>query len=190
MAVLLHLSLIYTVTPGLWNTVVQRPALEYHLRTFPCVLYRFLNSDWIGAADYSDDYYKDPRFIIGIGLFMAGFIINRYADLSLRKLRTNYSEGYSIPPGCLFEVISYPNYFGAMLEWFCWASGTWSLAGLFWFLFSSATFVSRARHNHQWYKNQLPVYPAERQMSKLLWKFLKNSQLKQFTVFSLSGGSR
>ena len=67
---------------------------------------------------------KDPRFITGIGLFVAGFIINRYADLSLRKLRTNYSEGYSIPPGCLFEVMAYPNYFGAMLEWFGWALGT------------------------------------------------------------------
>ena len=28
-----------------------------------------------------------------------------------------------------------------MLEWFTWALGTWSLAGLFWFLFISATFV-------------------------------------------------
>ena len=55
---------------------------------------------------------------------MAGFIINRYADLSLRKLRTNYSEGYSIPHGCLFGVMAYPNYFGAMLEWFGWALGT------------------------------------------------------------------
>ena len=54
---------------------------------FPNALYSFLNSDWIGATDYSDDYYKDPRIV----LFVAGFIINRYADLSLRKLRTNYS---------------------------------------------------------------------------------------------------
>ena len=129
---------------------------------FPNLLYSFLNSDWIGAADFSDDYYKDPRFIIGIVLFVSGFIINRYADFSLRKLRTSYSEGYSIPHGCLFEVISCPNYFGEMLEWFGWALGTWSLAGLAWFLFSSATFVPRARHNHQWYKNQFPDYPADR----------------------------
>ena len=47
---------------------------------------------------------------------MAGFIINRYADLSIRKLRTNYGEGYSIPQGYLFEVISCPTYFGSMLE--------------------------------------------------------------------------
>ena len=95
----------------------------------------------LGQQITMPDYDKDPRFIIGIGVFVVGFIINRYADLPLRKLRTNYSEGYSIPHGCLFEVISYPNYFNAMLERFGWALGTWSLAGLFWFLFTSATFV-------------------------------------------------
>ena len=31
---------------------------------FPNVPYSFLNSDWIGAADNSDHYYKDPRIII------------------------------------------------------------------------------------------------------------------------------
>ena len=51
-----------------------------------------------------------------------------------------------------------------MLEWFGWALGIWALAVLFWFLFSSATFVPRARHNHQWYKNQFPDYPANRKV--------------------------
>ena len=69
---------------------------------FPYVLYSFLNTDWIGAADYSKDCSKDPCLITGIVLFVEGFIINRYADLSLRKLRTNYSEGYSIPHDCCF----------------------------------------------------------------------------------------
>ena len=161
MAVLLHLSLIYTPL----DYEIQQ-SNDQHWNTtwglFLNVLYSFLNSDWIGAADDNDDYYKDPCLIIGIVVFVARFIINRYADFSLRKLRTNYSEVYSIPHGCLFEVISYPNYFGVMLEWFGWALETWSLAGLFWFLFSSATFVPRARHNHQWYKNQFPDYPADR----------------------------
>ena len=100
--------------------------------------------------------------------FICGRLINRYADLSLRKLRTNYSDGYSIPHGCLFEVILCPNYFGAMLEWFGWALETWSLAGLFWFLFSSATFVPRARHNHQWYKNNFLII----QLIEKLWYHL------------------
>ena len=98
---------------------------------FPNLLYNFLNADWIGSAEYSDYYYRDPRFVIGIVLFMTGFFINRYADLSLRKLRACSSEGYSILHKCMFEVISCPYYFDEMLEWFGWA---WSLAGLAWFL--------------------------------------------------------
>ena len=129
---------------------------------FPNLLYSFLNADWIGAASYDSDYYKDPRFIVGVVMFITGYIINRYADLSLRKLRANSSSGYSIPNGYLFHKISCPNYFGEMLEWFGWALGTWSVAGTVWFLFSSATLVPRSRHNHRWYKEQFPDYPANR----------------------------
>ena len=140
MVVLLHLSLIYTPL----DYEIQQSKDPYWNTTwgfFPMSCRAFSILIGLGQQITMPDCDKDPRFIIGIGLFVAGFIINRYADLSLRKLRTNYSEGYSIPHGCLFEVISYPNYFGAMLEWFGWALGTWSLAGLFWFLFSSVTFV-------------------------------------------------
>ena len=53
---------------------------------FPNLLYSFLNADWIGAACYDSDYYKDPRFIVGVIMFITGYIINRYADLSLASL--------------------------------------------------------------------------------------------------------
>ena len=82
-----------------------------------------------------------------------------------------------------------------MLEWFGWALETWSLAGLFWFLFSSATFVPRARHNHQWYKNNFLII----QLIEKLWyhlcikktdeQIIVNIPFKfpAATVFSLSG---
>ena len=148
MAVSLHSPLIYTAldyeiqqsNETYWNTTWRL------FRNFP---YSFLNSNWIGAADYSGHYYRDPCFIIGIVLFVAGFIINRYADLSLGKLRTNYSEGYFIPHGYLFDVISCPNYFGALLDWFGWALGSRVIL----VFIHSATFAPRARHNHQRYKN-------------------------------------
>ena len=126
---------------------------------FPNLVYSFLNADWIGTADYDSSYYKDPRFIIGVVIFVTGYIINRYADLSLCQLRANNSTRYSVPHGCLFDVICCPNYFGEMLEWFGWALGTWSLAGMVWFLFSSATFIPRAMHNHEWYMKKFPDYP-------------------------------
>lgn len=129
---------------------------------FPNLLYSFLNADWIGSADYDPGYYKDPRFIIGIMVFITGYIINRCADIALCNLRAHNSVGYSVPHGSLFDMISCPNYFGEMLEWFGWALGTWSLAGTVWWLFSCATFVPRAKHNHQWYKEQFPDYPENR----------------------------
>lgn len=129
---------------------------------FPNLLYSFLNADWIGTADYDNGYCKDPRFIMGIAFFVTGFVMNRYADLTLRKLRSDYSTGYSVPYGCLFNHISCPNYLGEMLEWLGWALGTWSVAGLVWFLFGCGTFVPRARHNHQWYKDEFPNYPPNR----------------------------
>ena len=39
---------------------------------FPNLLYSFLNADWIGAASYDSDYYKDPRFIVGVIMFVTG----------------------------------------------------------------------------------------------------------------------
>ncbi|KAM7429049.1 hypothetical protein ABFA07_020050 [Porites harrisoni] len=46
-----------------------------------------------------------------------------------------------------------------LVQWFGWTLG---MVPLFWLFFSSATFVPRARHNHQCYKNQFPDYPADR----------------------------
>ena len=72
MAVSLHSPWIYTPLD-----------FEIQQSNDPCwnTTSSFLNSDWIGAADsYSDDYYRDSRFTIGIVLFVAGFILNRYPD--------------------------------------------------------------------------------------------------------------
>ena len=133
---------------------------------FPNLLYGFLNADWLGATKYVGHYYKDPRFILGVVFFVTGFCVNRFSDLRLRQLRSgtddSNSRNYVIPRGFLFELISCPNYFGEMLEWFGWALGTWSLAGLVWFLFGCGTFIPRARHNHLWYIDNFPDYPQER----------------------------
>ncbi|EDO43991.1 predicted protein [Nematostella vectensis] len=108
------------------------------------------------------DYYMDPRFILGAALFLLGFCINRYADIKLRMLRPDESSGYAVPKGGPFELVSCPNYFGEMLEWFGWALCTWSAAGLVWFLFGCGTFIPRAMHNHKWYKDRFPDYPQKR----------------------------
>ena len=131
--------------------------------TIANILYHYINAEFIGSAFYCEGYHFDPRFIIGIILYVVGFVINRAADTQLIILRRSKKDkGYVIPKGPLFYLISNPNYFGEGLQWFGWTIMTWSLAGLVWWLFAEATFIPRARHNHKWYKNQFLEYPSRR----------------------------
>jgi 3-oxo-5-alpha-steroid 4-dehydrogenase 1 len=69
------------------------------------------------SEGYPQDWLLDPRFIIGVSLFLAGFIVNRWADLSLRKLRRPGETGYRIPQGGMYRLVSCPNYLGEIIEW-------------------------------------------------------------------------
>jgi 3-oxo-5-alpha-steroid 4-dehydrogenase 1 len=127
------------------------------------MFYHYINAQFIGAAKYYNGYYFDPRFIIGLILFLIGFVLNRVSDAQLVCLRDNYKDNkYQIPRGCLFIAVSVPNYVGEAIEWFGWAVMTWSLSGLVWFLFSISTFIPRARHIHIWYKKEFENYPKYR----------------------------
>ncbi|XP_066273603.1 uncharacterized protein [Branchiostoma lanceolatum] len=130
---------------------------------FPNCIFSFLCADWISSARYPDKYYYDPRFIIGLLLFVSGYVTNKWADIKLRGLRKQKgSNGYYIPSGGLFELVACPNYFGELVEWLGWAVGTWSLSGLAWMLFGCATFIPRAAHTRKWYGEQFMEYPRAR----------------------------
>jgi len=111
---------------------------------------------------YSVDWLLDPRFILGAILFVAGYIINRWADNTLRELRRPGEIGYKIPYGGLYRFISCPNYFGEILEWFGWAIATWSLPGLAFAVWTSANLAPRAWSHHKWYHAEFSEYPLER----------------------------
>lgn len=127
------------------------------------LIYSYINAEFIGSAEYCDGYLYDPRFVIGLVLFIIGFVINRVADYQLVCLRKSRKDTeHSIPKGPLYFLISCPNYFGEGLQWFGWTIMTWSLAGLVWWLFSEATFIPRSRQNHKWLRNQFLDYPKIR----------------------------
>ena len=44
---------------------------------------------------------SDPRFIIGVLLFVTGYIINKWADLKLRSMRTQRGK-----KGVIYRMIS------------------------------------------------------------------------------------
>jgi protein-S-isoprenylcysteine O-methyltransferase Ste14 len=111
---------------------------------------------------YATAWLIDPRVILGAVLFVAGYVINRWADDTLRKLRRPGETGYKIPHGGLYRYISCPNYLGEILEWFGWALATWSLPGLAFAAWTFANLAPRAWSHHKWYHEQFSDYPPGR----------------------------
>ncbi len=114
------------------------------------------------SGGYPLDWLLDPRFIVGLALLLAGFVINRWADLDLRALRRPGEIDYSIPNGGLFSWVSCPNYLGEIIEWCGWALATWSLPGLAFAVWTIANLAPRARSHHAWYHANFPDYPKDR----------------------------
>jgi 3-oxo-5-alpha-steroid 4-dehydrogenase 1 len=124
----------------------------------------YLNGRWLFrfSGGYPDAWLLTPRFVAGLLLFVAGFVINRQADRTLRDLREGKEPGYLVPHGGMYRWISCPNYFGEIVEWIGWAIATWSLAGLAFAVWTAANLVPRARSHHQWYRECFTDYPPER----------------------------
>ncbi|KTD43067.1 DUF1295 domain-containing protein [Legionella parisiensis] len=106
---------------------------------------------------------QSPHFIVGLILFVSGFIINQHSDNILFNMNKNKKPGsYQIPYGGMFRVLSSPNYFGEILEWIGWGVATWSLAGFSFTLWTIANLAPRAITHHRWYQAHFSDYPQER----------------------------
>ncbi len=131
------------------------------------VLNGYINARFISHfGEYGTGWLTDPRFLVGLALFAAGFAMNIHSDNILLRLRgpTRGSDttGYSIPRGGAFRWVSCPNYLGELLEWGGWALATWSPAGLAFFAYTAANLVPRALSHHRWYRDTFADYPTPR----------------------------
>lgn len=124
------------------------------------VLNTYLNFRFTPQRDVA--WLTDLRFLLGLAIFVAGYLINRQADRTLRTLRAPGETGYKIPRGGFYRWISCPNYFGELVEWCGWALLTWTRPGLFFALFTAANLVPRAVSHHRDYQRRFPDYPSER----------------------------
>jgi 3-oxo-5-alpha-steroid 4-dehydrogenase 1 len=125
----------------------------------------FLNGRYLfdlSGQRYTRDWLNSPYLVLGVVLFVFGFIVNRQADNILRGLRAENEQGYKIPYGGLYRYISCPNYFGEIVEWIGWAIATWSLTGLAFAIWTFANLAPRARAHHKWYHKNFNDYPVER----------------------------
>jgi len=124
----------------------------------------YLNGRYIFTLSdgYTNEWLLDVRFIAGLVFFIAGFVINRRADLTLRNLRKPGESDYKIPSSEMYRWLSCPNYFGEILIWIGWAVATWSLPGLAFAVWTIANLLPRAKAHHAWYHEHFAGYPPER----------------------------
>ena len=123
-----------------------------------------LNGSYLGwiAALYPDSWLADPRFIIGLVLFVAGALLNLWADNRLIHLRRPGSADYVIPRGGPFEYLSCPNHLGEIVEWTGFAVMCWNLPALSFAIWTAANLIPRSLSHHRWYGEHFPDYPAGR----------------------------
>lgn len=121
----------------------------------------FTNGYYLGnLAAFSDEYFLNINFIMGLLFFIIGVSINVNADNILIKIR-NQNKGYQIPNGKLYNFISCPNYLGEMIEWIGFALMCWSLPSLLFAIWTIANLFPRAIAQHKWYKEKFN-YPKDR----------------------------
>jgi protein-S-isoprenylcysteine O-methyltransferase Ste14 len=151
------------VYPVLMRTRSRMPLLVVSAAVAFNLLNAWINARWISELGaYPVSWLWDPRFIVGVVLFLSGYVLNLHSDQVLRALRSGATGGYAIPRGGGYRLISSPNYLGEIIEWIGWAVATWSPAGLAFALYTIANLAPRAIANHRWYHETFDDYPPSR----------------------------
>jgi steroid 5-alpha reductase family enzyme len=124
----------------------------------------YLIGYYFGALKaYPLEWLWDPRFIMGMGVFLAGFVINIQSDNILMRLRGPGETGYKIPRGGMYRYVSCPNYLGEIMEWIGFAIMSWSLMGAVYALWVALPLLPQAMLAHRWYLEKFgDKYPVER----------------------------
>lgn len=138
------------------------------------VAYNTMNGFLLGwdfsQLDRNITWFADPRFLIGMALFLAGMVLNIDSDNRLIGLRKGGDTGYHIPYGGGFRRVSSPNLLGEIVEWGGFALLTWSISGLAFFVWTAANLVPRAAATHRWYHEHFDTYPTDRKaLLPYLW---------------------
>lgn len=123
----------------------------------------FFSHDY--KRQYGPGWLTDPRFVAGLIVYLAGFILLIQSESIVRNLRDKRNPGtteYKIPYGGGFRFVTSPAYLGELIAWAGFALLTWSLAGVVIFLITAGNLIPRAFATHKWYREKFPHYPAER----------------------------
>ena len=128
------------------------------------VINGFLNGYWFVqfATEYRSGILINLRLIAGVILFFSGFVINKYHDAILIKLRPASGDGYKIPYGGLFKYVSCPNFFGEIISWTGFALVAFNLPALSFLIWTIINLSTRALDHHRWYLKEFHEYDKKR----------------------------
>jgi len=121
------------------------------------------------GAHYTPEWLTDPRFVLGLLVYVSGLVLNIHSDAVIRNLRTKQEieqgdKVYRIPRGGGFLFVTNPHYLGELMMWTGFTLFTWSLPGVFILAISTANLVPRAVETHKWYLERFPDYPRSRKV--------------------------
>jgi len=118
------------------------------------------------GTQYTEDWFSDPRFIVGLGIYLFGFVTNLHSDHILRNLRSKHPKPdeprYKIPYGGMFRWVTCPQYLGEILSFIGFAIMTWNLGALFVLAMTAGNLIPRAIYTHRWFHKNFDNYPPER----------------------------
>lgn len=123
----------------------------------------YLNARWISHLHlYTWGWFSSWQFVVGTLIFLVALTWTLRSDEIVLRLKRSSPDRYQIPRGGLFRWVSSPNYLCEIVEWGAWATLTWSISGLAFFLYVIANLAPRALAHHRWYHERFPDYPPER----------------------------
>lgn len=157
-----HRSIIYPLT--IKTKGKKMPVLIVLFAILFNLVNGFLNGYWLVTfvPQNTSSLMLDLRLLIGIVIFLIGFVINKYHDWLLIHLRKSTETEYKIPYGGLFKYVSCPNFFGEIISWLGFFIVTTNLPALSFLVWTLANLVTRSIDHHKWYTNKFPEYPRNR----------------------------
>ncbi|PNW75484.1 hypothetical protein CHLRE_12g528550v5 [Chlamydomonas reinhardtii] len=128
-----------------------------------CIWNGFIQGWCFARQMTSDTPVWNPRVMVGLAVWLFGWLNVMRADLILINLRKPGESGYKIPHGGMFNFVSAGNYASEICEWsgFALAAGTLPAAAFAMFAFCNLS--PRGHHHHRWYREKFKgEYPASR----------------------------
>lgn len=103
-----------------------------------------------------------PVNVAGLVLWALGFGLLLHSEATLRALRADGHQGYRVPHGGGFELVSSPHYLGEILAFTGMMVGLGCPGGVVVLALTLANLVPRAAATHRWYRGTFPDYPPGR----------------------------